>query len=320
MIELLVVISTLGLLVGLLLPSVQSARESARKIACSNNLKQIGLALHHYEGTFGSFPSAFVTSASQNAAGTGESWSIHGRILPQLEQGPAFERVELSVDWHLQVESGVTAMKVPTFLCPSEINEQIRYRDGRPYVAPVSYGFNFGTWLVYDPIRERVGDGAFIVNRGTRGADFFDGLSHTLAVSEVKTFQPYFRNTPDVGPVPPERVEDLAVLRGEFRETGHTVWPDGRVHHSGFTTVFPPQTQVTFHRRSGEFDIDFTTQKEGESSTRITYAAITSRSYHHDSVNTLSMDGSVRTVNRAIDRGVWRAWGTRAGRELGYVE
>ena len=170
--------------------------------------------------------------------------------------------------------------------------------------------------MVYDPERERVGDGAFVVNRGTRAADFFDGLSHTLAAAEVKTYQPYFRNTPELGPAVPARPDQLATLAGEFRETGHTVWPDGRVHHSGFTTAFPPQSRVVYEMNGREFDIDFTTQKEGESATRVTYAAITSRSYHFGRVNVLSMDGSVRSVNRSVDEAVWRAWGTRGGREL----
>ena len=204
LVELLVVVSVIGILIALLLPAVQAARATARSVACGNNLKQIGLALHHYEGSYRAFPPTFVTSRVENESGTGESWSVHGRLLPQIEQGAAFERVDLSVDWHIQVSSGVTALRVPVYLCPSEINPDIRTRNGKPYVAPASYGFNLGSWLVYDPALERVGDGAFVVNRGTRSADFLDGLSHTLAASEVKTYQPYFRNTPEFGPPDPD--------------------------------------------------------------------------------------------------------------------
>ena len=118
----------------------------------------------------------------------------------------------------------------------------------------------------------------------------------------------------------PTRPDELTNLQGEFRETGHTVWPDGRAHHSGFTTAFPPQSRVIFERDGREFDIDFTTQKEGESATRTTFAAITSRSYHVDYVNVLSMDGAVRSVNRSIDPALWQAMGTRAGREFGVTD
>ena len=118
LVELIVSISILGILVSLLLPAVQAARESARSVGCRNNLKQVGLALHNYESAFKSFPPSFITSAEQNRLGIGEAWSIHGRLLPGLEQSAAFDRVDLSADWHQQAASGVTALRVPVYLWP----------------------------------------------------------------------------------------------------------------------------------------------------------------------------------------------------------
>jgi prepilin-type N-terminal cleavage/methylation domain-containing protein len=151
LIELLIVISVVGILVALLLPAVQAARGAARQMSCRNNLKQIGLALHNYESTFSSFPPTFCTTPLQNAQGTGASWSIHGRLLPFIEQGNAARRVDLDVDWHDQVATGVTFMHVPGYLCPGEPNDHYRMKDGKPYVAPHTYGFN----LTYSAITSR---------------------------------------------------------------------------------------------------------------------------------------------------------------------
>ena len=109
---------------------------------------------------------------------------------------------------------------------------------------------------------------------------------------------------------------DLAGMVGKFKETGHTVWPDGRVHHSGFTTTFPPNRNVRYRLSGTEWDIDFSSQQEGKSDRRITYAAITSRSYHVGRVNAALMDGSVRAVTDTIDLELWRALGTRGGAEF----
>lgn len=245
LIELLVSISIIGILVAVLLPAVQAARGSARQMSCRNNLKQIGIALHNYKTANSALPPTFCTMANENAAGIGASWSIHGRLLPYLEQGNAYDRVDLDLDWHRQVETGVTFLQVPVYMCPSEPNNHYRAKDGRPYVAPHTYGFNFGTWCVYDPATEAVGDGAFVVNRATSTAEFRDGLSNTLAVAEVKAYQPYVRNTNDPGASAPRTSADLAGLSGQLKQTGHTVWPDGRVHHSGVTTVFTPNTRVS---------------------------------------------------------------------------
>jgi len=110
LVELLVAISMIGALVAMLIPAVQSARGAARQLSCGNRLRQIGLALHSYESTHACFPASFQTTPLENAQGTGASWSIHGRLLAFLELGSAAERVNLDVDWHQQVSSGVTAI------------------------------------------------------------------------------------------------------------------------------------------------------------------------------------------------------------------
>ncbi|MEN1681410.1 MAG: DUF1559 domain-containing protein [Planctomycetota bacterium] len=311
LIELLVAIGVIGVLASLLIPSVIAVREAARQTFCRNNLRQLGLALHNYEAAHASFPASFLTTADENSQGAGASWSIHGRLLPFLEEASAANRVRLDVDWHDQVATGVTHLRLATLVCPSEPNQHIRTKNGSPYVSPHTYGFNLGSWMIYDPNTNQGGDGAFVVNHATRVADLRDGLSNVLAITEVRTYQPYLRNTEDPGPAIPDRTTHFADFTGQWKETGHTVWPDGRVHHSGVTTVFTPNTFVPYTKGGLLRDIDFTSQQEGKSSSRVTYAAITSRSHHAGTVNAALMDGSVRTVDEQIDLTAWRAIGSR---------
>jgi prepilin-type N-terminal cleavage/methylation domain-containing protein len=322
LIELLVVIAIIAILIGLLLPTVQQAREAARRLSCRNNLKQIGLALHNYLDVYTVFPPSFSMKAGTIISSNNGSWSIHGRLLPYLEQANAYNRVRLDRSWDSQLNSGVPTMRIPTYLCPSEPNDRMRtFSDGKPKVYPQTYGFNFGTWLVFDPQTGRGGDGAFFVNSSTKPAYFIDGTSNTLCAAEVKAFTPYFRNTADPGPAVPFLPEEIAAFSsgaqfklgpGVNQNTGHTEWPDGRVHHSGFTTVFTPNTYVAYEHSDGQmYDVDYNSRQEGKSLNQPTYAAVISRSYHESIVHVLLMDGSVHSVNEKIDSGIWRAMGTR---------
>jgi prepilin-type processing-associated H-X9-DG protein len=99
--------------------------------------------------------------------------------------------------------------------------------------------------------------------------------------------------------------------------TGHTEWPDGRVHHSGFTTVLTPNTKVPVTYNGIVFqETDYNSRQEGNSATAATFAAITARSYHGNLVNVGMMDGSVRSVSDGIGLSTWRALGTRVGGEV----
>ena len=326
LVELLVVITIIGVLIALLLPAVQAAREAARRAQCTNNLKQVGLALQSYASAHGAFPPSFCIRQGTTLSGNNGSWSIHGRILPYLEQGNAYSRVRLDVAWDAQVATGVPTMRTPTYLCPSEVNDRVRVDSaGAPYTYPQNYGFNFGTWLVWDPATGQGGDGAFYVNSQLSTAHLSDGTSNTLAAAEVKAFTSYFRNTADPGPTPPSSPAALAAFASgaDFKlgantnqNTGHTEWADGRVHHSGITTVFAPNTVVPYAHTDGRtYDVDYNSQQEGRSLTQRTYAAVTARSYHPGVVSALLMDGSGRAVSNTVDLRVWRALGTRAGGE-----
>lgn len=326
LIELLVVIAVIAILITLLLPAVQQAREASRRTHCKNNLKQIGLALHNYLDTHTYFPPSFCIDIGVALSGNNGSWSIHGRILPFLEQGNLYQQVNLQKSWDSQLSTGVPQLRIPTYLCPSETRDRVRLNAGNPYIYPLNYGFNFGTWKVYDPTNGSGGDGAFFVNSRTSFSSFYDGMSQTLAISEVKTFTSYFRNSPtNPGSTPPSQTSALATFapgaqfklgQGIDDNTGHTEWCDGRVHHSGFTTVFGPNTKVNYLHTDGyTYDIDYNSRQEGNSATLPTYAAVTSRSFHSGIVNSCLLDGSVRSFSNSIDLSIWRALGTRNGSE-----
>ena len=217
-------------------------------------------------------------------------------------------------------------MRIPVYLCASEVNDLVRLdtSTGDPKVYPQNYGFNFGTWLVYDPVSGRRGDGPFYVNSRVGFGEVRDGTSNTMCVAEVKAFTSYIRNTADPGPVPPANPTDLMGYSGQLKlgpglhkNTGHTEWCDGRVHHSGFTTVYQPNTVVPYQHDGREYDIDFNSVQEGKRSDQATYAAITSRSYHAGGLVSVGMlDGSTMSVSDRIDIGVWRSLGTIAGEEV----
>ena len=323
LVELLVVLAIIGILIGMLLPAVQRVRESARRTQCGNRLRQIALAVHHHESARGHYPTSFDVPPGATVRG---SWSIHGKLLPYLEQANAQDRIDLNVDWHVQVDTGIPPLGITTYSCPSDALAGTRYRDGAPYVHSTSYGFNLGSWFLFDPITRRTGDGSFRVAYRTTTASFTDGLSHTLMAADVKSFTSYLRNAATIDPtlpsspdhflgIPPGSAELKLGLATE-RNTGHTVWCDGRVHHTGFTTVFRPNTRVRYVWEGREYDVDYNSQQEGRDPIRPTFAAVTARSYHAAGVNIARMDGSIDFLSDSVSLEIWRALGTASGGEV----
>ena len=249
LVELLVVIAIIGVLIALLLPAVQAAREAARRMSCANNIRQLALAMHNYESSRTKFPPGLMIGKGQYR------WAAVPRALPYLEQAGLAGRLDVSVDYHLIGISGtiyadksaalssgeplLKSTRIDMLICPSEIRDEVRIDSstGTPRDYPTNYGVNYGIWKVHDPADPDGGVGAFTGNEGFGTRNFSDGLSNTLMLSEVKAWQPYFR---DAGGAPqlPATADDLP-RDGSFKsETGHTEWVDGRVHQSGFTATF----------------------------------------------------------------------------------
>ena len=304
--ELLVVIAIIGILIALLLPAVQAAREAARRMACQNHLKQIALGMHNFESSRGKFPPMIGIGNDQYR------WSAQARILPYLEESGVADM--FTFDQSYSSLNLVKTTRIPVYLCPSEENDRLRLKNGEPYHYPINYGVNCGIWKVYDPDPNNVsgGDGAFYPGDGLGTRAYRDGMSKTLMLAEVKAYNPYYRDGGGGDEIPPTQPSAVCSLGGDFKTNlGHTEWVDGRVHQAGFTTTFTPNTNVDCNGN----DVDFNSSRVGVSDTNVTYAAVTARSYHPGAVNAALMDGSVHTIAESVDLIVWRSMATRAGDE-----
>ncbi len=188
LVELLVVIAIIGVLVGLLLPAVQSAREAARRMQCSNNLKQIGLALHNYHDTFRSFPPGWIRS---NGAGDRRyAWSWSGAILPFIEQSALQDNSgfgEVNIHSAAADPALLKALQtpVPGYRCPSDIapatNNWLAIHSERMATSNYVGTHNSDYW---DVNGDSTQGGMFIENEPTRFRDVLDGTSNTFMVGE----------------------------------------------------------------------------------------------------------------------------------------
>jgi prepilin-type N-terminal cleavage/methylation domain-containing protein len=157
LIELLVVIAIIATLIGLLLPAVQKVREAANRTRCLNNLKQTGLGLHNYENSFTEFPASCVLKIAVPS----DSFSMHARVLPYIEQGNLQGLIDFSMSYTAQPQ--VAKTRVPLFLCPSEQMDREFVSGGVTYY-PSSYAVSYGSWFVWDPNTQQWSATRFLVH------------------------------------------------------------------------------------------------------------------------------------------------------------
>jgi prepilin-type N-terminal cleavage/methylation domain-containing protein/prepilin-type processing-associated H-X9-DG protein len=307
LIELLVVLGILSILLGLLLPAVQSAREAARRARCAGNLRQMGLALQSYATADGGFPPGVTFAWLTRNPNLTSYLSVHTRLLPYLEQPELFNSINGSVPAFGLVQlpganETVARAVLDVFLCPSD-----PYPRGSPF-GTTNYRANLGRCR---GCPESEGDGGAFSMRGRHGLqNFVDGLSNTIAFSEKPISAPArpspFRDwtLPFVANCHKSADEwvatcsDLANARltTPMLDAGHT-WMLANTQFTGFYVLLPPNHRIP----------DCGCGIPG---------VFTARSYHPGGVNVALADGSVRWVASGISPPVWLALGTRAGRDI----
>jgi len=200
LVELLVVIAIIGILVALLLPAVQSAREAARRVQCTNNLKQIGVALHNYHDTFGSLPAGVLHFQT---AGNQQEWGWPALLLPFLEEQGLHDQLRVTTRrlrgvLNHATDRALVQHPLKVFRCPSDITKdlvegtpRVRDFDGWAAVGTDFFGAtsNYvgvaGMWDLNQPVVSGYDqNGVLYANSSVRLADVVDGASNTFAVGE----------------------------------------------------------------------------------------------------------------------------------------
>ena len=300
LIELLVVIAIIGVLVGLLLPAVQQAREAARRMTCVNNLKQLGLAMHGYYDSNRQLPSGYIspsiaaTDPSTNETAQGYAWGL--ALLPYIEQPSLFDSIDQAVE-PVGTPNEVKAVEADlgSYRCPSD-------------AAPVSFSVNNGSGSSNLPTSNYVailgwnnvtteagqGNGVFFRNSDVRFREIRDGLSTTICVGERKHVHDFFGQGPYAA-----NSTWYAAVPGVFRDAGMAMMPMmkegpgslvlGHVGQSGMMSgKTPNHTNHIVHFSSS----------------------------HVGGVVFLLCDGSTHFIQDDIDYSLFKALGTRDGGEV----
>ncbi len=336
LVELLVVIAIIGILVALLLPAIQAAREAARRAKCTNNLKQFGLALHNYHDTYGTFPAGIGpgTHSGNATAENREAWGGIASMLPFLEEQALYDKVNFNYYWYSAGNAlapdrnlDVSNTRMAGFTCPSDPGARGPRSDG----SPISYNFSHGpqsSWSV--GASYRVG----FVTRAVWGtfADITDGTSNSIAMAEARIglnrgmwdptkVEPYYRvvgtgnllQSPVLGSSRTftNQAVDLATINTYYQNclsmyasgSGWNADSDdqGRFWSAGRGLWAPYITTLVGPNAGPSCDND----------TSVTTVDVKDpSSYHPGGALCLSADASVDMVSNDIDQATWISMGT----------
>ncbi len=322
LVELLVVIAIIGILIALLLPAVQAAREAARRMSCSNNLKQIGLALHNFHGAHRKLPVGSPSKSCPNyptIPGWQYRWGPIAMLSPFMEQYNAYDALDMDMPLYGHTgiykgpgygvhadNQGPVGTAVGFFFCPSDRSEKVQpdygatnYLAGWGTAQPTSAGT-----AVFDT------DGVFQQERAVRFADITDGTSNTAAFSEsllaLGGDGPYTLTEQNKGQVMVSMrsgtlTEQLCSAIGSNVSTFRGArWVDGFVLYSAYYHWLAPNSEVP--------DCGVVSPLRS--------LWIAARSRHPGGVNVGLCDGSVRFISETIEIDTWRGVGSRNGGEV----
>jgi len=321
LVELVVVIAIIGILIALLLPAVQAAREAARRTQCTNNLKQIGLAMHNFHDSHKEFPCGWPLKACPNYPSIPSylyRWSPLAMITPYMEQYAVYEAMDLEMplfghDGNYSIYGyGVhpnnvvpVSQVVKPFLCPSDKERVIEAGFG-----PTNYKWCRGSGR--NGGSNRSADGVFVFDP-QRFADILDGTSNTAMFSESLLGPGGSPGTPEPsGMLTAQNAAEVIVLLsggGPLSEANCSVvgstaamnrgarWADSWVCYTSYDHWLPPNSQIP--------DCGYQS-----------YVWHPARSRHPGGANLLLCDGSVRFISDTIDLQTWHGVGSRNGGEV----
>lgn len=338
LIELLVVIAIIGGLVGLLLPAVQAAREAARRMQCSNHVRQLGIAMHNYHAVHDTLPPNLIPTGRPGARGYigyfRGNWGVMAYLTPFLEQTNVYDLLHLESPTYANIggtwvigdprNREAASKLVPLFLCPSDVAVKVSTNWGvTEGIGPSNYCANMGTGLAAPGTAEQGSpydaDGVFFADSRVRLSHINDGTSNTAAISESLLGEAGSmvtgRSEPPGGPDVHYRNLAFGLAISEANCAAATTWNQsdprqfswysGEIRCASYNHYNGPNTK--------EYDC---VANAPESLGYIASGWKAARSRHPGGVNLLRCDGSTNFVSEAIDLMVWRALATRQGREV----
>ncbi len=309
LVELLVVITIIGILIALLLPAVQAARESARRSTCTNNIKQLGLAIQNFEQANRTFPPGSWASTAQ--------LSPHAKVAHYLEQGEVYSRMDFTKGPFVEPNYTAARTQPQTLVCPSDL-----FPGQVDVCGWTSYHANCGTWSnltnwdgVFGPTFDPWGTTTRLLP-ALKLALIEDGLSNTAAFAEVVNgagsasfpvhrFDCFELGAPPTGSVKTARDAFLArdwkaatvPWTGTWRWRGYP-FTEGSSWRNWYNHLLPPNSICWVPNSTDWWSI-----------------VSPATSYHPGGVQVVMCDGSARFVSQTIDPDVWVAAGTRSNRE-----
>ncbi len=324
LIELLVVIAVISILVALLLPAVQQAREAARRAECKNHLKQIGIALNNYHDSHRTFPPGRLLNP---VAGQGRCFSAYAHLLPYLDRKNVYDEIHWNEnpDSYTNDNAVVLSQPIPLLLCPSDM-----YVIMQAGAAVHNYPLNTGTTYPVSP-RNLGGQpvtGIFFENSSVRFADITDGSSQTVCISETVKSDPtgptlwdgaspvtgfVLTNGNDNATNGPELTNYASQCHAsglKIQQTRGSKWFYGAPGHSMYNHIRPPN-DPDIDCRGG---LPHSTRTD-QGWIRLSHN-IAARSRHAGGVHSLFCDGHVQFIGDSINRQIWQGLGSRAGGEV----